>query len=136
MPTMQIETEQLLSAALQLPRNELENFVRQLFVRKARAETPCLAPAETELLSKISQDIPPQARRRMNELIGRRHAGSITQEELAELIQLTDYAEDFNAERMKHLFALSALRNVPLDELMQQLNIRPLGDRTSQYPER
>jgi len=36
MPTIQIETEQLLNAALQLPEEELEQFVFKLFPLKAR----------------------------------------------------------------------------------------------------
>lgn len=125
MPMMQIETEQLLHAALQMPRAEMEQFVRRLFVLQAREEIAYTALAEAELLSKIKQDIRPAARRRMNMLIERRQADQINQEELAELIQLTNEAEDFNTERLKYLIELSALRDMPLDELMQQLSIKP-----------
>ncbi|MGH9940370.1 MAG: hypothetical protein ACREAM_29360, partial [Blastocatellia bacterium] len=69
MPAIQIETEQLLNAALQMPRPELERFVARLFALKAREETPNLSEAETRLLLKINQDLPPVARNRMNELI-------------------------------------------------------------------
>ena len=126
MPTVQIETEQLLNAALQMPRGEMEQFVRRLFVLKAREETPCLTTVEAELLGKIEHDVPPAARRRVNELIQLRHKGRIKPAELHELIQLTNQAEDFNAERMKHLLALAALRDVPLEQLMEQLNIKPV----------
>jgi hypothetical protein len=36
MPTIEIETEQLLKAALQMPEEELQRFVTRLFTLKAR----------------------------------------------------------------------------------------------------
>jgi hypothetical protein len=126
MPTIQIENEQLLNAALQMPRPELERFVARLFAIKAREETPNLSEAETRLLLKINQDLPPAARTRMNELIDKRQAGVITQPELEELIRLTDQTEEIGAERLKCLIELAALRNVTLDELMRQLGIKPI----------
>jgi hypothetical protein len=126
MSDMQIEYDQLLSAALQLPRPELERFVAKLFALKAREETPNLSEAETRLLLKINQDIPPAARKRMNELIDKRQANLISQAELEELIQLTDQSEELGVERLKCLIELAQLRNIPLDELMRQLGIKPV----------
>lgn len=126
MPTNQITSDQLLNAALQMPRPELERFVAKLFALKAREETPNLSEAETELLLKINQDIPATARKRMNELIDKRVANLITQTELDELIQLTDQSEELGVERLKCLIELSALRNITLDELMRQLGIKPV----------
>jgi hypothetical protein len=126
MPTIQIETEQLLNAALQMPRPELERFVAKLFALKAREETPNLSAEETKLLLKINHDLPPAARNRMNELIDRRQAGLITPAELEELIRLTDQSEEIGVERLKCLIELAALRNTTLDELMQQLGIKPV----------
>ncbi|MGH9834189.1 MAG: STAS/SEC14 domain-containing protein [Blastocatellia bacterium] len=126
MSDVQIEYDQLLSAALQLPRPELERFVAKLFALKAREETPNLSEAETRLLLKINQDIPPAARKRMNELIDKRQAKLISQAELEELIQLTDQSEELGVERLKCLIELAQLRNIPLDELMRQLGIKPV----------
>jgi len=126
MPTIQIETEQLLDAALQMPRPELERFVARLFALKAREETPNLSEAETRLLLKINQDLSPAARNRMNELIDKRQAGSISPSELEELIQLTDQSEEVGFERLKCLIDLAALRNITLDDLMRQLGVKPL----------
>ena len=126
MPTIQIETEQLLNAALQMPRPELERFITKLYALKAREEVPNLSAAETQLLLKINQDLAPAARARMNELIERRQAHLITPAELDELIQLTDQAEAIGVERLKCLIELAALRNTTLDDLMQQLGIKPV----------
>ncbi|MGH9840736.1 MAG: STAS/SEC14 domain-containing protein [Blastocatellia bacterium] len=127
MPTIQIETDQLLQAALQMPRKEMEQFVARLFTLKAREETPGLPEREAELLTQINQGLPPATARRMKKLIAKRDSRDITEDELQELIGITDEAERLNVERVKHLIELAALRNVTLDELMDQLglNSRP-----------
>ena len=125
MPTIQIETEQLLNAALQMPRPELEQFVARLFALKTRQETPGWSEKEAELLLKINQGLPAATAKRMKALIAKRDARTITDEELQELIGITDEAERLNVERVKHLIELAALRNVTLDELMDQLGLRP-----------
>ena len=127
MSSVQIEPEQLLNAALKLPRPELERFVARLFALKAREETPSLSAAETRLLLKINQDLPAPARQRLNELIDKRQASRISPAELEELIQLTDQAEEIGGERLKCLLELTRLRNVTLDELMRQLGIKPVS---------
>ncbi|HMV51599.1 MAG TPA: STAS/SEC14 domain-containing protein [Blastocatellia bacterium] len=126
MPTIQIEPEQILNAALQLPRQEFDRFAAKLFALKAREETPNLSEAETGLLLKINQDLPPPARRRMNKLIERRGEGVITPAELEELIRLTDQSEEIGVERLQCLAQLAMLRSVTLDELMRQLGIKPV----------
>ena len=125
MSNLQIEHDQLLNAALQMSRPELERFVAKLFALKAREETPNLSEAETRLLLKINQDLPSAARKRMNELIDKRQAHLISPAELEELIQLTDQSEAIGVERLRCLMELARLRNVTLDELMRQLGIKP-----------
>lgn len=126
MSNAQIEYDQLLHTALRMRRPELERFVARLFALKAREETPNLSKAETRLLLKINQDLPAITRQRLNELIDKRQAHVITSTELEELIQLTEQAEEFGVKRLKHLIDLAALRNIPLNELMQQLGIKPV----------
>jgi hypothetical protein len=126
MPTIEIEKEQLLDALLQLSRPELEEFVRELFSRKIREEVPCLPEKEAELLMAINQGLPDNVQKRLNKLIKKRQSYTITEDELQELIQLTDQAELFNVERMKHLIELSHIRNVPLDDLIRQLGLKPV----------
>lgn len=126
MPTIEVSKEQLLNALLQLSRPELEEFVRELFSRKIREEVPCLSEREAELLMAINQGLPDDAQRRLNKLIRKRRAETITEDELQELIQLTDQAELLNVERLKHLIELSHIRNVPLDDLIEQLGLKPV----------
>jgi hypothetical protein len=126
MPTIQIETEQLLNAALQMPQEEFEQFVTRIFSIKARERAPVLSEREAELLQKIYQSIPPAMQQRMNELIEKRQSHTISEAELGELINLTDQVELFDAERLKYLIELAHLRNVTLRDLIQQLGIKPV----------
>ncbi len=125
MPNIQVETEQLLSAALQMPRAELEQFVARLFALKAREFAPVLPQRESELLLQINQGLPILTRERLNELIEQRRSSTITENELRELCQLTDRIEKFDAERLKSLVELAALRTVSLDDLIHQLELKP-----------
>lgn len=125
MPTIQIETDQLLQAALQMPREELEEFVIRLFTLKASEETPCLSDRETELLLAINQGLPAVTRKRLNKLIKKRQSYTITEAELRELRQLTDQIEKSDAERLKNLIELAHLRRVTLDDLIRQLGLKP-----------
>lgn len=101
MPTIQIQPEERLNAALQL------------------------SGSETELLARINQGLPQASRTLLNGLIKKRQAHTITDNELQELIQLTNQIELRDAERLKDLLELSHLRDVPLDELIKQLGLKP-----------
>lgn len=125
MPTIQVENDQLLNAALQMSRPELEQFVARLFSLKAKEYAPTLSERESELLMKINQGLPPQTRQRLDELIEKRQAYAISEEELQELKQLTDQIEKSDAARLKCLIELAALRNIPLDDLISQLGLKP-----------
>ncbi len=125
MPTIQIDTEQLLNAALQMPQSELEQFVARLFALKARERTSVLSERESELFLQINQGLPAPTRKRLNELIEKSQAYTISKDELQELRRLTDQIEKSDAERLKCLIELAALRNVSLDTLIQQLGLNP-----------
>lgn len=126
MPTIQIETDELLKAALQLPQVELEQFVGRLLSLKARERAPVLSEREAELLGKIYQGLPAGLQQRLNVLIKKRQASTITPDELQELIELTNQVELFDAARLELLSELAHLRNVPLRQLIKQLGLKPV----------
>jgi len=126
MPTIQIETDELLKAAAQLPQVELEQFVRRLFSLKARERTSVLSEREAELLDQIYQKLPDDTQQRLNELIKKRQAYTLTPDELRELIELTDQVEAFDVARLELISELAHLRNVPLAQLIQQLGLKPV----------
>lgn len=126
MPIIEIEREQLVDAALQMPRSELEEFVSEVFSRKIREGTHSLSEREAELLMNINQGLPLATQERLNELIDKRRAETISTKELRELKKLTNQVEKFDVERLKLLTELAALRRVPLRKLIKQLGLKPV----------
>lgn len=127
MPTIQIGTDELLNAALQLPQVEIEQFVQRLFSLKARERTAVLSEREAELLEKIYQLPPADRQQRLNQLIKKRQAYTITPDELQELIALTEQAEAFDVARLELISELAHLRDVPLNQFLQQLGLQRIA---------
>lgn len=124
MPTIQVEIDQLLSAALQLPRAELDQFVKKLLSLRRQSEIPQLPMRESELLLKINQGVPAQLQQRFDQLVEKRRDNTLTPSEYQELLALTEQIEQFDVERLQWLIELAQLRGLTLDELMQQLGIK------------
>ncbi len=72
---------------------------------------------EAELLQKISQRLPPEVRKRYDELNAKLHEETITPEEHQELLQLVDRVELADAERLQHLIELARIWNVSVEAL-------------------
>jgi hypothetical protein len=81
-------------------------------------------PAEIELLQGIYQGVPLEIQQRYDELREKLHTETLSPDEHQELIELTDVMEQYNVDRLEKLIQLTKIRNVSLDELMQQLNLK------------
>lgn len=123
MPTIQIESEQLLKAVEQLPPHELDAFVAQVLAVRAQREAPTLSTAESTLLLTINSAIPEALQQRYDELIVQRQAEQLTPTEQVELLQLTTEIEQREADRVAALADLSRLRGIALTQLLQTLGI-------------
>jgi hypothetical protein len=127
MPTIQLEahlsTDDLLRAADQLPPAELEQFVAKLLTIRAHRQAPCLSRTEAELLQRINHPLSEAHRSRYAELIDKRDARTLTPEEHAELLRLTDETEAAEAERVKAIRELAELRKTSFGALLQELGI-------------
>ena len=133
MPTVQvtsrieIDFEEVLQGMARLQMQDLERFVDRIIALQAQRRAPSLPKHETELLQKINQGLPVEARKRYEELNDKLHEETITPEEHRELLQLVDRLELADAERLQHLIELARIRNVSVDTLMRQLDIhRPV----------
>jgi hypothetical protein len=109
-----------------MSRPEIEQFVRKLFSLKIREETPGLPEREAKLLMQINRGLPATTQERLNELIEKRRAETISAKELRELKKLTDRVEKFDAERLEWLIELAHLRHVPSRKLIKQLGLKPV----------
>jgi len=130
MPTVQvtsrieIDFEEVLQGMARLQMQDLERFVERVIALQAQRRVPSLSKHEAELLQKINQGLPIEARKRYEELNDKLHEESIAPEEHQELLQLVDRLELADAERLQHLIELARIRNVSVDTLMSQLDIR------------
>jgi hypothetical protein len=80
---------------------------------------------ESALLQKINEGFSEAFWQRYRSLIAQRNTETFSAEEREELIGLSDQIEARNLERTEHLIALAEYRGVPLQELVQQLGLRP-----------
>lgn len=115
--------DKIIEAAEQLDSSELDQVVGKLVLLRAQRRAPSLSSQESSLLTRINTVLPADVRERYSKLIAKCRAETLTEEEYAELLRLTDVAELNQAERIQALVELAQLRQVSLDEVMQQLNV-------------
>ena len=129
MPVIQVEaqvpTDELLKAVGRLSQPDLEQFVFQVIALRAQRQAPGLPRAESELLLKINEGVPPDIQTRYNELIAKRQAETLTPDEYEELLRLTQQVEKLEVRRVEYLAELARLRGTSLTALMENLGIRP-----------
>jgi hypothetical protein len=127
MPTIHVEAEvsreELLKAVEQLSPQELEQFVSQVLSLRARRESPALSATDSQLLLRVNRGLPEDLGRHYAELIARRQSENLDQNELAELRQLTNVVESFEADRVSALIDLARSRGISLETLMIDLGI-------------
>ena len=116
--------DQLLQSVARLGNQELEQFTDRFLMLRARRRAPSLPKREAELLQLINRGLSPEKWQRYNDLNDALSAENITGEEHQELLGLIEQVEQFDAERLRHLIELAQLRQLSLDELMDQLGIR------------
>lgn len=123
-PDTDIKITQLLESISQLETPELEQFLSSVSLILSHRKEIATETSEVELLQQINQGLPPDIQQRYDKLRAKLRAETLTAEEHRELIDLVDVVEQADADRLKHLIALSQLRQVSLDDLLQQLGIR------------
>lgn len=132
MPTINIEADVpidvLVKAVEQLRGAELRQFTAQVLALNAKRMAPSITQEEAALLLHINNPLPADVQWRFDELIVKRDAETLDNEEYVQLLQLTQQVEAFNVARLEALAKLASLRGVTLPELMRQLDIRPPAD--------
>jgi len=128
MPAIQVEvqlsTHKLLEAVERLSLSELQQFLSRILVLQAQRKAPHLSVKESALLTRINLGLPLKVRTRLNQLVPKRRANTLTQEEHEELLHLIDRLEAAEARRAQALAQLARLRGVSMTTLMRELGIR------------
>ena len=78
---------------------------------------------EAELVRQIKQTLPNPLYQRYKLLLAHRDTGTLTTAEHAELLQLTDQVELFDAKRVELLMSLAHMRQKSLEAVMADLGI-------------
>ncbi|MCW5924531.1 MAG: hypothetical protein KIS77_19595 [Saprospiraceae bacterium] len=105
----------------------IDHLILQGLEHQIGESAPPESLSELELLKKINLDlgIAPKVWERYDYLNERLHEELLTEPEHQELIALIDVVETANVERLKYLIQLAKLRNVPVQQIMSELGIRP-----------
>lgn len=125
MPTIEIETEQIVNAASQLPPPELDQLLARLQTLRRQTNLPRLPAQELELLRRINQGPPAELQRRYDALRRKRRRSDLNRKERQELLSLTEQMERLDVERLQLLAQIATLRKISLPELMRQLGLEP-----------
>jgi hypothetical protein len=104
---------------------ELDEVMNRIVGLRKQKLPNVLTQIETDLLRKINYPAPAEIQRRYDFLIKKRKNESLKDAEYQELIELTAYFENQNVQRLSYLIELAKLRNVSLDELIEQLELKP-----------
>ena len=106
------------------PGEYVANALRE-HLQTAKSTVPRLSAAESRLLGEINRGLSEQQWKRYQELIEKRRAEQLSNDEHAELIAISDLVERVNGRRIECLTQLAALRGTTLPKLMEQLGIEP-----------
>lgn len=115
---LEVTTENLLNAVIQMPDGEFNQFVEK--AKKLRQKK---SPDEANLLYKINTLFNAEKRQRYNELYAKFQNENISDKEHKELLKLSDEFEILNAERLKYIGELAALRGHSLETVIKDLGI-------------
>jgi hypothetical protein len=126
-PTINIQADvsvdMLVQAAEQWSKEELRQFTAQMLALSAKRMAPSITQEEAELLLHSNSRLPEDVQQCYDELIAKRDAATLSDEEYTELLRLTKQVEAFDVARIEALSKLACLRGVTLAELMHQLEI-------------
>ncbi len=115
---VQMSSQDLLKAVEQLSQADLEKFVSQVIALQAQRKAFNLPQVEAELLLKINQRIPSDTQNYYDELIIKRENETLNPKEYEELLNLTEYIEKAQAQRIEYLAELARLRGISLTALI------------------
>lgn len=121
----QVTLTELLKGVEQLSTPDLAYFVDRVLAVQAQRSAPHLSLDETKLLFEINQGLSAQEQQLFDELSAKRRAELLTSAEHETLLGLLDKIEQLDVQRIQKLTQLARLRQVPIRELMKQLQLKP-----------
>jgi hypothetical protein len=120
----EINAQNLLLSAAQLPLDELEQFFAELSRLVTRKKSESVLNRDKILLTQINQTVLSLEKTdRCYTLICKMELSTLSETEHSELITLVEEEEALNVQRLKYLVELAQLRKMTLPQLMKKLGL-------------
>jgi len=119
------QLNQIFQSLTPLGLSELDQVMKKLIGLRRQRLSTVLTQTESDLLKKINTSAPAEIQKRFDNLLGKRDNETLSDNEYEELLELTRYTETLNVQRLEYLLELARLRNIPLDELIKQIELKP-----------
>ncbi len=119
--------DDVLAGISELETPDLEQFLQKIGRIIARRKSSSASERETVLLKAINESSSLALQNRYQNLAQKLHEETINPIEHKELLAIIEKIEDQKVERLRNLIELSQLRNISLDNLMDELNLNYHG---------
>jgi hypothetical protein len=120
----EMNAQNLLLSAAQLPLDELEQFFAELSRLVTRKKSESVLNRDKILLTQINQTVLSLEKTdRCYTLICKMELSTLSETEHSELITLVEEEEALNVQRLKYLVELAQLRKMTLPQLMKKLGL-------------
>lgn len=117
----------LLDSASRLGAEDFENLFKKIAILHVqRSGMSAMPQGEAELLAQINKGFPAAKFERLQYLDWKLETGGLSEKEAAESLRLATAYENYTVRRLQLLVKLADLRKVSLDDLMVQLELKPL----------
>lgn len=120
-----ISVDAMVSVLGQLSEPDLARLSDEVLLARASRRAPYLSHDESELFERINRSLTPQQWNRFDILAAKREGDLLSPSEQQELAQICEQQELIAADRLSALGVLAKRRGIKIDEIMDQLNIRP-----------
>lgn len=117
----------ILDSASRLGAEDFENLFKKIAILHVqRSGMSTIPQGEVDLLAQINKGFPAIKWERLQYLDWKMETSGLSEKEATELLRLATAYENYSVRRLQLLIKLADLRKVSLDELMTQLELKPL----------
>lgn len=121
--SINLSTIDLLKGVEQLEKNDLEEFVKNVLLIRAKRLADNLNQEETTLLEQINLGLSQEEQGQLQDFAHKSENGILTLDENVIYLELTEKLEMLNAKRLIALGKLAQLRGVSIETIMEQLGL-------------
>ena len=123
---MQMPVAEIVRIAANLEIQEFESLYKKLStLRLQKRGVPVMDETELKLLQQINKEFSANKWERLEFLDWKLEYRTLNEAEEVESLELAEAYEEFSVDRLEKLVQLAKLRRVHIDELMEQLGLKP-----------